>query len=242
MWVLSENIAISSGGCGYSQGTLLCSGGCGYSQGTLLLAVVGVGTVREHCSAAVMGVGSQGALLLAVVGVGYSQGALLLAVIAVGRVSEHCSEAVMGVGMVREWCSAAVMGVGRVREHCFKGHCFKGHCFNGELNRRQKWSWKLRNCTNIFICMFCCMVLSRFTPQKSKISASHCAAMLVSSLPLSSRKRFSFDIVDTFATYAGLVDDPTDAACWAQNTAFVVTFFATFKHRFFSPPTNMMKN
>ena len=63
MWVQPGNIAISSGGCGYSQGTLL-------------LAVVGVGTVREHCSAAVMGVGSQEALLLAVVGV--------------GTVREHC--------------------------------------------------------------------------------------------------------------------------------------------------------
>ena len=52
--------------------------------------------------------------------------------------------------------------------------------------------------------------------------------MLVCSLQMKGRKRLACDVLDTFATHAGLVYDITDID-WAQNGNTHSCVFATFK-------------
>ena len=65
------------------------------------------------------------------------------------------------------------------------------------------------------------------------IPALQGAAMLIRSLGMKSRNRFSLDAVYTFIKHAGLVHDVIDIDCWAQNGSTRVHVLATLKCRVF---------
>ena len=52
--------------------------------------------------------------------------------------------------------------------------------------------------------------------------------MLGCSLPVKSRKRLAYDVIDTSATHASRVCDVTDTDCHTQNGSAHVHAFVTF--------------